>query len=80
MGMKRALTTSYHPQADRQTENLNKTLEIALHAYVGPSCNNWAEFLKALALSYNTTPHTQPWPMTSKWTKMYTKVSYINLD
>ena len=23
---------------------------------------------------------SQPWPMTSKWTEMYTKVSYINLD
>ena len=57
MGMKRALTTSYHPQADGQTENLNKTLEIALRAYVGPSRNDWAEFLEALALSYNTTPH-----------------------
>ena len=58
MGMKRALTTSYHPQADGQTENLNKTLEIALRAYVGPSRDNWAGFLEALALSYNTTPHS----------------------
>ena len=58
MGMKRALTTSYHPQADGQTENLNKTLEIALRAYIGPSRDDWAQFLDALALSYNTTPHS----------------------
>ena len=58
MGMKRALTTSYHPQANGQTENLNKTLEIALHAYIGPSRNNWAQFLDTLAPSYNTTPHS----------------------
>jgi hypothetical protein len=58
MGMKRALTTSYHPQADGQTENLNQTLEIALRAYVSPARNDWAQFLDGFALSYNSTPHT----------------------
>ena len=27
-------------------------------AYVGPSRNDWVNYLDALALSYNTTPHT----------------------
>jgi hypothetical protein len=58
MGMKRALTTAYHPQADGQTENLNQTLEIALRAYVGPSRDDWSEYLDGFALSYNSTPHT----------------------
>ena len=58
MGMKRALTTSYHPQADVQTENLNKTLEIALQAYIRPSRDDWVQYLEASAFSYNTTPHT----------------------
>lgn len=58
MGMKCALTTSYHPQADGQTEVMNQGLEIALHAYIGPSRNDWASHLGALALSYNSTPHT----------------------
>ena len=30
MGMKRALTMVYHPQADRQMEIMNQTLEISL--------------------------------------------------
>lgn len=34
MGMKKSLTTSYHPQADGQTEVLNQGLEISLHAYI----------------------------------------------
>jgi hypothetical protein len=58
MGMKRALTTAYHPQADGQTEILNQTLEIALRAYVGPSRSDWSDHLDALKLSYNSTPHT----------------------
>lgn len=58
MGMNRALTTSYHPQADGQTEVLNQTLEIQLRAYIGPSRDDWDEHLDALMLAYNTTPHT----------------------
>ena len=58
MGMRRSLTTSYHPQADGQTEILNQGLEISICAYIGPDRNNWSEMLDALALSYNSSPHT----------------------
>lgn len=58
MGMKRALTTSYHPQADGQTEIMNQTLEIALRAYIGPSRDDWTDHIDGLMLAYNTTPHS----------------------
>jgi hypothetical protein len=58
IGMTRSSTTAYHPQADGQTEVLNQSLEISLHAYVGPSRDNWASYLDVLALSYNSMPHT----------------------
>jgi hypothetical protein len=58
MGMTRSLTTAYHPQADGQTEVLNQSLEISLRSYIGPSRDDWAKYLDALALSYNSTPHT----------------------
>lgn len=58
MGMRRSLTTSYHPQADGQTEIMNQGLEISLRAYIGPSRNDWAKLLDGLALSYNSTPHS----------------------
>ena len=32
-------------------------MEISLCAYVGPSRNDWVNYLDALALSYNMTPH-----------------------
>jgi hypothetical protein len=58
LGTKRALTTAYHPQADGQTEIMNQGLEISLRAYVGPSRDDWSQFLNGLALAYNSTPHT----------------------
>lgn len=58
MKIERSLTTSYHPQADGQTEILNQTLEIALRAYIGPSRDDWSDHLDGLRLSYNTSPHS----------------------
>ena len=40
-----------------QTKVLNQSLEISLRAYIGPSRNDWVNYLDTLALSYNTTPH-----------------------
>ena len=57
-GIKRALTTAHHPQADGQSEILNQTLEIALRAYVSGACEDWSEHLDGLQLSYNTNTHT----------------------
>jgi transposase InsO family protein len=58
LGSRRSLTTAFHPQADGQTEIMNQTLEIALRAYVGPQRDDWADKLDAIALAYNSTPHT----------------------
>ena len=58
MEMTRSLTTAYHPQADGQPKVLNQSLEISLQVYIGPSRNDWAKYLDALALSYNSSLHT----------------------
>lgn len=58
MGMKRSLTTAYHPQANEQTESLNQTIEITLLTYIGPSRDYWEQHLDALSLAYNSSPHT----------------------
>ena len=58
MGMKRALTTAYYPQADGQTKIMNQTLKISLQAYIGPDRDDWVSSLDGLALSYNSMPHT----------------------
>jgi hypothetical protein len=55
MGMKRALTMAYHPQANGQTEIMNQMLKISLWAYIGPDQDDWVSNLDRLALSYNST-------------------------
>jgi len=54
---KRELTTAYHPQADGQTEIMNQTLEVALHAYMGPERDDWVNMLDGFQLAYNTNTH-----------------------
>jgi transposase InsO family protein len=58
IGAKRSLTTSYHPQADGQTEILNQTLEIALRCYVNPTRDDWDEYLDPFSLAYNSSYHS----------------------
>ncbi|QRV93047.1 Retrovirus-related Pol polyprotein from transposon [Ceratobasidium sp. AG-Ba] len=58
VGIKRSLTTAYHPQADGQSEIMNQTLEIALRSFVAPSLDNWDTILSGFTFAYNTTTHT----------------------
>jgi hypothetical protein len=58
LGIKRALTTAHHPQADGQTEIMNQILEIGVRAYVNPTKDNWSPLLPEFAYSYNTSIHT----------------------
>ena len=57
IGTKRALTTAYHPQADGQTEIMNRSLEVALRCYVNIEQNNWDTILDQFAAAYNSTSH-----------------------
>jgi hypothetical protein len=51
------LSSSCHPQHDRQTEIVNKRLEIMLRAYVAKDRHSWAEWLHLLEHAYNSTVH-----------------------
>jgi len=41
LGISQAMSTSFHPQTDGQTERTNRTLEEMLRQYVGPSQDDW---------------------------------------
>lgn len=58
LGSQRALTTAHHPQADGQTEAINKILEVAIRAFVNKDLNNWAEFLEDFQLAHNSSINT----------------------
>ena len=54
MGIKRKLTTPYHPQSDGMVERFNRTLLRMLTNYVEPDQKNWDLLLGYVIYSYNT--------------------------
>ncbi|CDJ62084.1 hypothetical protein ENH_00003850 [Eimeria necatrix] len=54
----RAMSSSYHPQTDGQTERVNRTLEQMLRTYIQADEREWEGLLPALELAYNTTSHS----------------------
>ena len=56
-GIKRNLTSAFHPQSDGQTERTNQTLEQYLRIYANPKQLNWVDNLVFAELAYNSTYH-----------------------
>ncbi|TFY74318.1 hypothetical protein EWM64_g9695 [Hericium alpestre] len=54
LGLTMHLSSSHHPQHDGQTEITNRTLKIALHAYVAQDKTSWASWLPVLEFAHNT--------------------------
>lgn len=57
-GIKRHLTSAYHPQSNGQTERFNRTLSASLTMYVEKNQKNWSDYLAALTFAYNITEHS----------------------
>ena len=57
IGSKAAMTTSYHPQANGQAENTNRTMETILRAYIEPRQKDWDEHLAAAEFAINDSVH-----------------------
>jgi hypothetical protein len=53
IGTKLAMSSSYHPQTDGQSERMNRTLEEMLRTYTNYRQNNWDELLPAVEFAYN---------------------------
>jgi hypothetical protein len=68
LGTKQALSTSFHPQSDGQTENMNRTLQDMLRHYIGPYRTDWDSYLAlaefAVNNSFNSSIQTTPFKLT----------------
>ena len=53
LGIKRRLSTAFHPQTDGQTERQNSTIEAYLRAFVNFEQNDWARLLPMVEFTYN---------------------------
>jgi len=51
------LLTAYHPQTDRQTEQINQEIGTFLRHYVNYQQDNWMEWLAVAEFQYNDKKH-----------------------
>jgi transposase InsO family protein len=53
IGIKRKLSTAYHPETDGQTERTNRTLKAYLRTYLNLKQDNWVSLLPMAQLAHN---------------------------
>ena len=63
LGIKRKLSTAFHPQIDGQTKRQNSTIKAYLRAFVNFKQNDWLRFFPMAEFAYNnaknaSTDHT----------------------
>jgi hypothetical protein len=55
--VKLAMSSSFHPETDGQTERANRTMEEMVRHYISHPQDNWDQLLLALEFAYNTSKH-----------------------
>jgi len=58
LGIKLAATTTYHPQGNGQTEQVNQELEQYLHLFVNERQDDWDDLLPLAEFQYNNHIHS----------------------
>jgi hypothetical protein len=58
LGIKLAMSTTYHPQTDGQTERVNQVLEGYLRIFTSRRQDDWDNFLPTGEFQYNNTVHS----------------------
>ena len=58
IGARKIYSTPYYPQGNSVVESYMRSLKKGLAALVSEDGKNWDSFLSAVALGYNSTPHT----------------------
>jgi len=55
LGIKRKMSTAFHPQTDGQMEQLNREINQYLRTYVNDRQNDWAKWIKITQFVWNNT-------------------------
>ena len=58
LGIRTKLLTAYHPQTDRQTEQINQELKQYLRMFVDHRQEQWLEWLGTAEFTYNNKKYT----------------------
>jgi hypothetical protein len=58
LGIKKKLSTAFHPQIDGQIERVNQTLETYLRTFVNYDQNDWYQLLPLAEFAYNNSTIT----------------------
>jgi transposase InsO family protein len=58
LGIKRSMSTAYHPQTDGKTERINQVIKSYLRSYCNYEQNDWASMLTMAECAYNNSKHT----------------------
>jgi len=53
LGVKRPMSTAYHPQTNGQTERTNQVLEGCLRTFVNNDQDDWYQLLESARHAYN---------------------------
>ena len=56
LGIKRKMSTAFHPQTDGQSERMNQTIEQYLRMFINETQDNWVELLPVGMTAYNNAP------------------------
>jgi len=57
LGIKKSMSTAYHPQSDGQTERINQVIESYLRSYCNYEQNDCASMLAIAEYAYNNSKH-----------------------
>jgi len=58
LGIKKSMSTPYHPQSDGQTESINQVIESYLRSYCNYEQNDWAVMLAMAKYVFNNSKHS----------------------
>ena len=80
LGIKRWLSTAFHPQIEGQIERQNSTMEAYLQAFVNFKQNDWAKLLPMSEFTYNNAKNASTGHMPLKLNSGYHLHVYFEED